>query len=78
MLPKLISYSSMESTPTEVDPQEAAGDADVSMDGSTSCRSRNLSKRDSVNYVHPALTLDDEITPLERARRRRSMIFGPA
>lgn len=38
MLPKLIS-SLVEKTPTEVDPDEEDGEADVSMDGSTSCMS---------------------------------------
>jgi hypothetical protein len=50
MLPKLISNNLKESTPTEVDPDEGVGDADVSMDGSTSCKSRKLSKPDDVNY----------------------------
>jgi hypothetical protein len=39
MLPKLISNSLIEPTPTEVDPDEGGGDADVSMDGSASCKS---------------------------------------
>ncbi|KAF9447190.1 hypothetical protein P691DRAFT_671996 [Macrolepiota fuliginosa MF-IS2] len=60
MLPKLMSEAFTEPTPTEIDPDEAGGEADVSMDGSQS-----------------SITLDDDLTPLERARRRRSMIFGP-
>jgi len=60
MLPKLMSGALAEPTPTEVDPDEGGGEADVSMDSSQS-----------------SITLDDDLTPLERARRRRSMIFGP-
>ncbi|KAJ3574542.1 hypothetical protein NP233_g1701 [Leucocoprinus birnbaumii] len=60
MLPKLISSTLVDSVETDVEPEDG-GDADVSMDGSTS-----------------SLTMDDDLTPLERARRRRSMVFGPA
>ncbi len=64
----------MESTATDVEGDE--GEADVSME-STSCTPTKLLSNGHGTYIFLAVTLDDDLTPLERARRRRSMIFGP-
>jgi len=75
MLPKLISSSLVDSAATDVEP-EGGRDGDVLMDSSQSCMSSIVVSGCRLTIIL-ATVQGDDLTPLERARRRRSMIFGP-
>jgi len=75
MLPKLISSSSVDSATTDLEP-EGGGNGDVSMESSQSCMS-SIIIFDCRLTVILATAQGADLTPLERARRRRSMILGP-
>jgi hypothetical protein len=76
MLPKLIGRG------PEVglsDPERVRHpvDGDISMDGSTSCMFYQIPFRVQVDARPPATLLDEEVTPLELARRRTTAAGSP-
>jgi hypothetical protein len=75
MLPRLIPSE----MPLSSDTEREDGDADQSMDGSSSCKhvSAHFPSEMLNLFIHLAMIIDEVLPPLELARRRKSMLVGP-
>jgi len=62
----------IEATSSEADKDEIEGDR--SMDGSVSCKRSSQASALIAKEIVTAITMDDELAPLERARRRKSLM----
>ena len=78
MLPRPLASGMPSEMPHSSDTEREDGDADQSMDGSSSCKhilptAKTLWDAES---IYSAMIIED-LPPLELARRRKSMILGP-
>ena len=74
MLPRPLPSEVTVSSDTE---REDGGDADQSMDGSSSCK-HIITRITLLNLIFiSAMIIDDVLPPLELARRRKSILSGP-
>lgn len=78
MLPRPLHSEMPSEMPLSSDTEREDGDADQSMDGSSSCKHISPTAKTiwDADLIYSAMIIE-VLPPLELARRRKSMLLGP-